>query len=59
MITKTESGNAYSTDFLRQLHEDLRQLAIDREKSGGTPQEAKKLMQAVDVVRKIEMENDG
>lgn len=58
MITKQAGGLPYSYDFLDQLTEDLRQLAVDREKSGGTPAEATKLLRAADLVRRINNENE-
>lgn len=58
MITYLSGGRRpYSTDFLEQMHNDLRQLAADRLHSGGTDAETKALMRAVYIVRKIELEN--
>lgn len=60
MITKTTDGQRlpYSSDFLNQLYGDLRQLANDREKSGGTSGEAERLLRAADVVKRICLENE-
>ena len=52
-ITKTASGRPYSDNYLSQLADDLRQLAIDYERSGGTHNRAAKLLLAADTVRYI------
>lgn len=56
--TQHGSGMLYSSDFLQQLSNDLRALAIDLEKCGGKTSDAVKLCRASDVVRMIEMENE-
>lgn len=58
MITTVAGGRPYSSSTLNQMIDDLRQLATDREKCGGTSGESSQLLRAMNVVRRIRDENE-